>query len=809
MAKFFQRFFRSLCSIALIFACGSVPWNVYAAEWSFSSASYTGTSFSYGAQTAWAWGMFFKSDGTKLYMADFSGNRIYQYSLSTAWDLTTASYDSKFVSTSSQGSPNDVYFKDDGTKMYVSTFYNETVYQYSLSTAWDVSTATYDSVSFSYTSQDLRVYGTTFKTDGSKFYVLGDYYRKVFQYTLSTPWDLSTTSYANKSYTISQGSSEFHGIAFRTDGTKMYLVSDGTNTIYQYSLSTAWDVTTASYDSVSFSVGSQDATPWNLSFKSDGVYAYVMGSVSEKIYEYILGDVTAPTITSVSSDTADGSYNTGDTIDIDVTFSEAVTSTGNVTVTLETGDVDRTCTFTISSSTTGTCTYTVQAGDSSSDLTTSSISGTIADSSSNAMTNFTPTTNLAANKALVVDAISPVLTETTPITTPTEDTTPIYVFTSDEAGTITYGGSCSSSTTSASVGANAITFANLLSGTYSDCTIIVTDSLGNASTALAVTAFTVGLPASGGDGGVGKGGEPASLPDPVKVATTSSGNSLAQNTQTLTVRSGDTFTLRVKAPDADAVKSVTVKINGATHVFTLEQVQDNPVFLRDLALTRPGKYPYTVVVDYGFTEKRSSGVVVVRGVPSQLPTPVSPVRLVAQPRTSEPVSTPSPRVSEQEPSQSVPVPTPVEPTASVAPVLEERVLDIQISTLLQRAVEGPRSIIARVIVSTKSAASALVDAPKRLWLRIAQRFQEQRYDRVTIRLASANGKPLVGAKVVMHSEPRSGVTDETGQVEFRDVERGKHQLDIEYQEYRSKQEVVLSHDVSEVTINIIAEFRKE
>ncbi|MDD5110053.1 MAG: Ig-like domain-containing protein [Patescibacteria group bacterium] len=119
------------------------------------------------------------------------------------------------------------------------------------------------------------------------------------------------------------------------------------------------------------------------------------------------GDITAPTISNVSSDKANGSYTTGEVIDIDVTFSEAVTSTGNVTVTLETGTTDRTCTFQVSNATSGTCNYTVQAGDTTSDLTVSTIAGTIADQAANPMTNFAPATNLAANKALVIDTTSP------------------------------------------------------------------------------------------------------------------------------------------------------------------------------------------------------------------------------------------------------------------------------------------------------------------------------------------------------------------------------------------------------------------
>ena len=80
-----------------------------------------------------------------------------------------------------------------------------------------------------------------------------------------------------------------------------------------------------------------------------------------------------------------------------------------MTITLETGDTDRTCTFTVSNSTTGTCNYTVVVGDLTSDLTVSSVSGTIADQVGNAMTDFVPATNLATNKAIVIDAIPPVI----------------------------------------------------------------------------------------------------------------------------------------------------------------------------------------------------------------------------------------------------------------------------------------------------------------------------------------------------------------------------------------------------------------
>ena len=89
---------------------------------------------------------------------------------------------------------------------------------------------------------------------------------------------------------------------------------------------------------------------------------------------------------------------------------------------------------------------------------------------------------------------APVIAEVTAVTTPTNDTTPDYTFSSDEAGTITYGGSCSSSTTSATTGNNTITLVSLSDGTYSNCTITVTDSAGNVSSSLTITTFTVAIP---------------------------------------------------------------------------------------------------------------------------------------------------------------------------------------------------------------------------------------------------------------------------------------------------------------------------
>lgn len=112
----------------------------------------------------------------------------------------------------------------------------------------------------------------------------------------------------------------------------------------------------------------------------------------------------APIISSITTEKASGTYRIGDTIDIRVNFSEAVTSQDEVTIALETGDYDRACNFTVSNSTQGICNYTVQMGDSTDSINVNSVSGNIFDADENAMTSFSVGSNLNSKKSIAIDS---------------------------------------------------------------------------------------------------------------------------------------------------------------------------------------------------------------------------------------------------------------------------------------------------------------------------------------------------------------------------------------------------------------------
>lgn len=132
----------------------------------------------------------------------------------------------------------------------------------------------------------------------------------------------------------------------------------------------------------------------------------------------------APTVTSVSSSSANGTYKIGDVITVTVEFDNIVNVTGTPTLTLETGAIDRVLSYVSGSgSDTLTFSYTVQAGDSSADLDYASSSalslngGSIMDGANQNAILTLPTPgaagSLGANKALVVDGVRPAATSIT------------------------------------------------------------------------------------------------------------------------------------------------------------------------------------------------------------------------------------------------------------------------------------------------------------------------------------------------------------------------------------------------------------
>jgi 6-phosphogluconolactonase (cycloisomerase 2 family) len=253
-----------------------------------SSASYNNASTSVAAQEIDPTGIFFKPDGTKMFIVGTVADTVFQYSLTTPWDITTASYDNvNFYVGGQEATPRGVAFSSDGTKMYITGETSDKVHQYDLTTPWNVGTATYNNASTSVLAQTTSVEDLTFSSDGTKMYIVSDLTNgRIFQYSLATPWDITTASYDNVVLDVNGQDSRPRGVVFTNDGRKMYMVGELNDRVYEYDLSTPWNIATASFSNTFLPVGSQDTLPLGLALSTDTTKMYVIGSTGDKVYEY-------------------------------------------------------------------------------------------------------------------------------------------------------------------------------------------------------------------------------------------------------------------------------------------------------------------------------------------------------------------------------------------------------------------------------------------------------------------------------------------------------------------------------------------
>jgi len=101
--------------------------------------------------------------------------------------------------------------------------------------------------------------GSSGSGDGLKMFIAGANGNDINEYTLATAWDVSSASFVD-SFDLSNEDTFPSGIAFSKSGEKMFIVGNNGDDVNEYTLSIAWDVSSASFVD-SFSVASEDTGP--------------------------------------------------------------------------------------------------------------------------------------------------------------------------------------------------------------------------------------------------------------------------------------------------------------------------------------------------------------------------------------------------------------------------------------------------------------------------------------------------------------------------------------------------------------------
>lgn len=308
--------------------------------WDVSTASYDSKSKYVGAENTLPEGSWISSDGTQFMLVNVGDNIIQRYTLSTAFDISTATLDTSIVhSTFYTGiTPIGLSFSPDGKQMIISSAGNsdittvdlatpydihysyiygkglgvsgwgdsafvishdgkkayvissaETIYEFNLVVPNDVHSAVYSGNSLDVSTQDSSAQGLELSRDGRHIYLMGGATDTVYQYDMSVAWDLSTAVYNTKNLSVTTQAATPVEVVLSRDGTKAYVLDSTTDTIYQYTLSTAWDISTGTYATKSLGVTAQDTSPSSFTMNAAGTRLYYIGTTNDNVHQYNLG----------------------------------------------------------------------------------------------------------------------------------------------------------------------------------------------------------------------------------------------------------------------------------------------------------------------------------------------------------------------------------------------------------------------------------------------------------------------------------------------------------------------------------------
>tara|TARA_B100001094_G_scaffold125374_1_gene121337 strand:- start:5663 stop:6970 length:1308 start_codon:yes stop_codon:yes gene_type:complete len=183
----------------------------------------------------------FADSGSSLYVVGQASPYLQRKTLSTPFDITSVSATTT-LNIASFGATQGIAFNNDGSTMYIPTSNNADVKVSTLSTSYDItSSISTSTVSLAVSDDDgdtiAGMTGIRFKPDGTKVFVsyYADNHPKVAEFSLSTPFDMTTKSFVsslNFEHVLGRrvdGSSTVNamiaGFDWNSDGTLLYAVS--------------------------------------------------------------------------------------------------------------------------------------------------------------------------------------------------------------------------------------------------------------------------------------------------------------------------------------------------------------------------------------------------------------------------------------------------------------------------------------------------------------------------------------------------------------------------------------------------------
>ena len=153
-------------------------------------------------------------------------------------------------------------WSNNGDNLFVLSNSFDRIYQYPVSINYDVTSVTNTPITFdTYKYQGTDLSDIKLSNNGERMYILDRGNKKVRQYNLSVPYDVSSSKFVESSHQAD----EFSSVGFvKSDGTGNYSLQN--NIVYQWDLNTAYNISSSTYNPT----GSASVPSYNSSYISNG-----------------------------------------------------------------------------------------------------------------------------------------------------------------------------------------------------------------------------------------------------------------------------------------------------------------------------------------------------------------------------------------------------------------------------------------------------------------------------------------------------------------------------------------------------------
>lgn len=221
------------------------------------------------------YGGYVTDDGTMLFIVGSSSDSVHRYDMSTAFDLTTATFVSTLDISSKETVPGDVQVAPDGTMLFIAAAVSGAIHRWDMATAYDLTSATFTS-SFDASAEEGNPRGIHVTDDGTIMFVVGILSDSVHRYDISTAFDITTATYVS-SLDVSTRETAPYGVHVTDDGNMLFVIGNISVAVHRYDLAIAYDLTSATPTS-SFDVSAEEGSPRGIRITDDGTIMFVIGS---------------------------------------------------------------------------------------------------------------------------------------------------------------------------------------------------------------------------------------------------------------------------------------------------------------------------------------------------------------------------------------------------------------------------------------------------------------------------------------------------------------------------------------------------